>query len=63
MRAGGRRTPVQRPAPPADNHWTGAFMGGRRGPHVEIAQLPLTVILRLVMQWSSQYHPDCFRHL
>ena len=37
-------------------------IGRGKGLHAEIAQGPLTVILKLVAQWSDQCHLDCFKY-
>ena len=37
-------------------------IGGGRGLHAETAQSALTVILKLVMRWSDQWHLDCFKY-
>ena len=67
----GRADSVQRltPPPPTDNQWTRAFKGEfqgctsrERGLQAETAQTALTVILKLVMQWSDQRHLDCFKY-
>ena len=34
----------------------------REGVHAETAQSAVTVILKLVMQWSDQCHLDCFKY-
>ena len=52
---GGRRTPVQRPA-------IGGKSFYRRRERAETAQAALTGILKLVMQWSDQWHLDCFKY-
>ena len=52
-----------------DNQWARTFkeefqgyIGGGRGLHVETARSTLTVILKLIMQWSDQHHLDCFNY-
>ena len=53
---------------PTVDQWARAFKGefqgciGRgKGLH-RTAQSAPTVILKLVMQWSDQYHLDCFNY-
>ena len=48
------------PSHPHDNQWARAFIGWGRGLHAETTQSALTLILKLVMQWSNQHHLDCF---
>lgn len=55
---------VQRPTSPTDSPWARPFKGefqgcrGRgRGLQAETVQSALTVILKLVLQWSDQHHP------
>ena len=48
--------------PTTDNQWARAFIDGRRGLYVETAQSTLTVILKLVTQWSDQRHLLCFKY-
>ena len=48
--------------PPIDYQWARAFMGEGSELHGETAQTALTVILKLVMRWSDQHHPGCFKY-
>ena len=62
---GGGQMSVQRltpPTAPPDNQGARAFIDRGRRLQAETAQSALTVILKLVMQWSDQYHLDCFRY-
>ena len=63
-----RQAHVWRLTPPADK-WARAFKGEfqgcivkGKGLHSETAQSALTVILRLVMQWSDQHHLGYFKY-
>ena len=48
--------------PDTDNQGARAFIDGGRGLRAETAQSALTVVLKLVMQWSDQCHLDCFKY-
>ena len=48
--------------PPTDKQGARAFIDGGRGLHMERAESALTVILKLVLQWSDQHHLDCFKY-
>ena len=39
-----------------------SFYRLREGLHAETAQSALTVILKLVIQWTDQRHLDCFKY-
>ena len=44
-----------------NREWERAFTCEGRGLHADVVQLALTVILKLVLQWSAQRHPDYFK--
>ena len=51
------------PQPPySDTQWARVFIDRQRGLHAEAAQSALTVILKLVIQWTDQRHLDCFKY-
>ena len=53
---------VKLPPPTTDNQWVRALIDRARELHAETAQSALTVILKLIMQWSDQCHLDCFKY-
>ena len=57
---------VQRltPPPPSTScpYRERAFTCEGRGLHADVVQLALTVILKLVLQWSDQHHLDYFKY-
>ena len=55
-------TPVQRLTSPCPATGGKSYYRLSEGLHVETAQSALTVILKLLMRWSDQCHPDCFRY-
>ena len=50
-------------SPPAINGQEAtAFIGRGMRLYIKTAESALTVILKLVIQWSDQCHLDCFRY-
>ena len=60
-RGGGKDCWPKADFPPTNDLWARVFIGGGRGLHAETAQSTLSVILKLVTQWSDQHRLDCFK--
>ena len=60
---GGGQNPVQRPTPaPSMTISERELLQAERGGYMKKKKSALTVILKLVLQWSHQHYLDCFKY-